>query len=144
MRAVKGLDPPVPTDLGPSDGKTENASALINTFIDAFYARVLADPLLSPVFIEVARIELSEHLPRIKAYWRKMLLGESGYDRHMMREHRAVDRRQPFAPELYARWLSLFEETLDETSLGTHTETARQLARRIAGNMRQNIEQFRD
>lgn len=114
----------------------------IDTFVDAFYERVLLDPLLAPLFIELARIELSEHLPRIKAYWRKMLLGDSDYQRHMMRKHREVDARQVFADEHYQRWLSLFEETLSRHPLGAQTGRASELARRVAGNMRQNLRRF--
>ncbi|WOJ93760.1 group III truncated hemoglobin [Congregibacter variabilis] len=115
----------------------------IDAFVDAFYERMLADPLLAPLFIEVARIELAEHLPRIKAYWRKMLLGDSEYQRHMMRKHREVDARQVFADEHYQRWLFLFEETLAKHPLGVKTDSASELARRVAGNMRQNLKRFR-
>ncbi|WP_439101116.1 group III truncated hemoglobin [Congregibacter sp.] len=115
----------------------------IDKFVDAFYERVLADPILAPLFMDVAGIELSEHLPRIKAYWRKMLLGHSDYRRHMMRKHREVDARQPFTDEHYQRWLALFEETLKQHPLGSSTQRAAGLARRVAGNMRQNMQRFR-
>lgn len=130
---------------GPSApaGEPDNAARQIDQFVDAFYERVLADPLLSPLFLDVAGIELSEHLPRIKAYWRKMLLGHKDYQRHMMRKHREVDARQPFENEHYERWLTLFEETLKTHPLGSSTERAAALARRVAGNMRQNMQRFR-
>ncbi|EED32612.1 conserved hypothetical protein [gamma proteobacterium NOR5-3] len=115
----------------------------IDSFVDAFYERVLVDPVLAPLFLEVAQVDITEHLPRIKAYWRKMLLGESDYQRHMMRKHREVDARQPFADEHYERWLFLFEETLTKHPLGAQTERASELARRVAGNMRQNLKRFR-
>lgn len=116
----------------------------IDRFVDAFYARVLADPLLAPLFTKVAQVDLTEHLPRIKAYWRKMLLGDSDYRRHMMRKHRELDNRQPLTYEHYQRWLQLFEETLEKHHCGPVTERASQLARRVAGNMRRNLEQFRE
>lgn len=115
----------------------------IDRFVDAFYARVLRDPQLAPLFLDVAGVDLAVHLPRIKAYWRKMLLGEQGYQRHMMRKHRELDARQPLTAADYARWLALFEETLDCGYSGPQSERARTLARRIAGNMRQNLEMFR-
>ncbi|MFT4768910.1 MAG: hemoglobin [Glaciecola sp.] len=115
----------------------------IDEFVDAFYERVLADPVLAPLFLEVAQVDLSEHLPRIKAYWRKMLLGDRDYRRHMMRQHREVDARQLFVDEHYRRWLFLFEKTLEKHPLGAHTERASELARRVAGNMRQNLTRCR-
>jgi hemoglobin len=114
----------------------------IGRFVDAFYARVLRDPLLAPLFLDVAGVDLRVHLPRIRAYWRRMLLGEACYQRHMMAQHRAVHRRRAFRGEHYARWLSLFEKTLSERYSGPYADRARCLARRVAGNMRRNLEQF--
>ena len=120
-----------------------NTPASIDRFVDRFYARVLTDSLLAPLFLEVAGIDVEQHLPRIKAYWRKMLLGEPAYRRHMMQKHRDLDARSPLAPEHYARWLALFEATLDEHHAGPAADRARVLARRIAGNMRRNLESTR-
>jgi hemoglobin len=113
----------------------------ISQFIDDFYARVLLDPLLAPLFLEVARIDLAVHLPRIKAYWCKMLLREDGYRRHMMRKHRDLDRQQKLQATHYQRWLELFEETLANGYVGPFAERAGELARRVAGNMRWNLAQ---
>ena len=121
-----------------------DSPAQVDCFVDAFYSRVLADPQLAPLFLDVAGIDLEVHLPRIKAYWRKMLLGEQDYRRHMMRKHRDLDARQRLTAADYARWLALFEETLDSGYSGPFTERARRLARRIAVNMRRNIERFRE
>jgi len=120
-----------------------DAPGAIDALVERFYARVLRDPLLAPLFTEVAGIDLAHHLPRIKAYWRKMLLGDSGYRRHMMAKHRAVDSRSAFEGRHYDRWLLLFETALDEGACGPVTERARMLARRIAGNMRRNLESTR-
>ena len=115
----------------------------IDALIDRFYARILRDPELAPLFLEVAELRLKEHLPRIKAYWRKMLLGEGDYRRHMMQKHRDLDRRHPLRSAHYLRWLALFETTLDKQHSGPVAERARTLARRVAGNMRRNLEQGR-
>jgi hemoglobin len=115
----------------------------IDAFVDRFYERVLVDPLLAPIFLEVARIDPAAHLPRIKAYWRKMLLGDPSYRRHMMQLHRKVDARSPLRGTHYARWLALFESTLDDGFAGPGADRARMLARRVAGNMRRNLESTR-
>ena len=120
-----------------------DAPQAIDALVDRFYARVLRDPLLAPLFTEVAGIDVETHLPRIKAYWRKMLLGDPAYRRHMMAKHRTVDARRPFEAHHFERWLRLFETTLDEDGGGPVTERARTLARRIAINMRRNLETTR-
>ncbi len=117
--------------------------AKIDAFVDHFYERVLVDPLLAPLFLDVANIDIREHLPRIKAYWRKMLLGQDSYRRHMMQQHRDLDAREPLQAQHYQRWFALFEQTLDEHYAGPVCERARELGRRIAENMRRNLEQTR-
>ncbi len=129
---------------GAGDERSDlDSPARIDAFIDRFYARVLKDPLLAPLFMEVAGVDLAEHLPRIKAYWRKMLLGHTDYQRHMMRRHRELDRKQPLLEAHYERWLALFEATLEKHHAGPLAERACGLARRVAVNMRRNLEQFR-
>jgi len=115
----------------------------IDAFVDDFYARVFRDPLLAPLFLDLAAVDPALHLPRIKAYWCRMLLGETGYRDNMVRRHRALDARQRFEAAHYARWLSLFEATLAEGFAGPFAERAGTLARRIAGNLRRNLEQSR-
>lgn len=107
----------------------------IDIFIDRFYARVLADPMLKPIFIDVAQIDLDKHLPLIKSYWRKLLLGEHGYQRHTMNIHRAVNARQAFTPEAFERWLLLFTQTAHESFAGPQVERAVVVAGSIARNM---------
>jgi hemoglobin len=111
----------------------------IAAFVDRFYARLLADPVLRPIFIDAAGIDLPTHLPRIRAYWRKMLLGEPGYRRHTMNIHRAVHLRRPFTPADFERWLALFTATLDAGFAGPFSERARRLATRIAANMQSGL-----
>ena len=111
----------------------------IAAFVDRFYERLLADPQLRPIFIEAAGIDLATHLPRIRAYWRKMLLGDPGYRRHTMNIHRAVHARRPFTAADFDRWLALFTATLDEGYAGPVSERARRLATRIAANMQAGL-----
>jgi len=112
----------------------------IAAFVDRFYGRLLADPELRPIFIDAAGIDLPTHLPRIRAYWCKMLLGQPGYRRHTMKLHRAVHARRPFTPADFERWLALFNATLDAGFAGPFSERARRLAARIAANMQAGLE----
>jgi hemoglobin len=111
----------------------------IDKFIDSFYARVLDDDLLRPIFVDVARIDLARHLPLIKSYWRKLLLGEPGYRRHTMNIHRAVHARHRFTPEAFGRWLQLFMETAADGYAGPYVERAVVIARHIAANMEASL-----
>ena len=107
----------------------------IRTFIEAFYARVLADPLLAPIFLDVADIDLSRHIPIICAYWEKLILGADGYRRHTMNIHRALHAKRPLDPQAFERWLRLFHEALDAQFEGPLAQRAKSVAARVAHNM---------
>jgi hemoglobin len=109
--------------------------------VDRFYQRVLDDPLLAPVFLDVARIDLDKHLPLIAAYWKKMLLGDPAYDRHMIAKHRAVHDKQPLTGAHHERWLALFTANLQAHFSGPNTDRARLLAARVMDNLYRQLSQ---
>ncbi len=111
----------------------------IEKFVELFYQRLLADEQLAPVFIDVAQIDLSEHLPRISDYWCKMLLGDPLYRRHTMNIHRQLHGKRALTPADFQRWLSCFTDTLDAHFSGPGAERARQLAMAIAANMQKTL-----
>jgi len=112
-----------------------DSPARIRAFIEAFYARVLADELLAPIFLDVAGIDLAKHLPIICAYWEKLILGADAYRRHTMNIHRALHAKQELRSQDFERWLALFCATLDEGFAGPGAERARRVAAHIARNM---------
>jgi len=116
-----------------------NSPQRIHDFVASFYERVLADETLAPIFVQTANIELRTHLPLIESFWRKLLLGDPGYERHMINIHREIDQRHAFSAAHFQRWLQLFETTLDAGYQGPVAERARQLARSIAGNLQEAL-----
>ena len=107
----------------------------IEQFVDRFYSRVLADEHLAPIFLDVAAVDLAVHLPHIKDYWCKLLLGDKHYRRHTMDIHRQLHGRQPLRAGDFQRWLALFNATMDEGFEGERATRARQVAAAIAANM---------
>jgi hemoglobin len=111
----------------------------IERFVDLFYARMLADEQLAPIFIDVAAIDLAVHLPHIKDYWCKLLLGEQAYRRHTMEIHRALHGKRPLQADDFSRWLALFTRTVDDFFAGERAERAKQVAAAIAANMQKSL-----
>lgn len=107
----------------------------IERFVDLFYARMLGDAVLAPIFVDVAGIDLDVHLPHIKDYWCKLLLGESGYQRHTMNIHRALHGKRELGREDFERWLAFFTATVDDHYAGPGAERAKRVAAAIAANM---------
>ncbi len=111
----------------------------IERFVDLFYQRLLADEQLAPIFVDVAEIDLTVHLPHIKNYWCKLLLGEKGYQRHTMNIHRQLHGKRPLQKEDFQRWLSFFVATVDAGFAGERAERAKQVATSIAANMEKGL-----
>ena len=106
--------------------------------VKAFYDRLLADPLMRPVFLETAGVDLESHLPTIEAYWRKMLLGERGaYNGNIVKKHEAVHADSPLREEHFERWGRHFHQTLNERFSGPMTDRAHRLADRILANLQE-------
>ncbi len=97
-----------------------------------FYQDVAQDGLLGPVFEDVAGVDWVEHLPKITAFWCRMLLGQHGYTGNPLAAHRRIHAQEPFTAEHFVRWLELFHETLDGGWRGPHVDRAKALAARVA------------
>ncbi|NND66422.1 MAG: group III truncated hemoglobin [Halioglobus sp.] len=112
----------------------------IERFVDQFYARLLEDSVLAPIFVEVAGVDLAVHLPHIKDYWSKLLLGERDYQRHTMNIHRVLHGKRQLRPEDFERWLSFFISTVDAHYAGPRAERAKRVATTIAANMEKALQ----
>lgn len=111
----------------------------IEIFVDRFYERMLADPQLAPIFVDVAGIDLAAHLPHIKDYWCKLLLGEQAYQRHTMNIHRVLHSKRPLQPQDFTRWLEFFTATVDDQFAGERAARAKRVAASIAANMEKSL-----
>jgi len=111
----------------------------VEFFVDRFYERMLADEQLAPIFVNVAEIDLEVHLPHIKDYWSKLLLGERRYRRHTMNIHREVHAKRPLTSDDFDRWLHFFCGTVDQYFHGKQAGRAKRVARSIAENMQKSL-----
>jgi hemoglobin len=107
----------------------------VEALVDSFYDRLLLDPVLGPIFLDVAAIDLAVHLPHIKDYWCKLLLAERGYQRHTMNIHRALHLQRGLTAAEFQQWLAYFVTAVDASYSGPKAERAKQIATTIADNM---------
>ncbi len=106
--------------------------AEITEMVRRFYADVAQDDLLGPMFNDVARVDWSEHLPKLTAFWCRALLSLPGYEGNPYRAHQLIHSRRAFTRAHFERWLDLFHETLDLGWEGPKVEQAKDLARKVA------------
>jgi hemoglobin len=122
---MRDSERPAPTvDLDTPDEVAE--------MVRRFYADVAQDDLLGPMFNEVARVDWSEHLPKLTAFWCRALLGHPGYQGNPFRAHALVHAKEPFTPAHFRRWLTLFHETLELGWTGPNAQRAGDLADNVA------------
>ena len=108
----------------------------IQILVDHFYAQVRRDPLIGPIFTDVAKVNWEEHLPKLYNFWSDLLLGEDTY------------RGRPFPPHMrlnleqrhFERWLQLFFESVDTYFVGMKAEEAKARGLRIARNFMINLQ----
>jgi len=78
--------------------------ALIVRLIDAFYADVRGDPVLSPIFGAVIT-DWPPHMQQMYAFWSSVMLMSGRYHGQPMPRHAAL----PIDGTHFDRWLALFE-----------------------------------
>ncbi|UFH56995.1 group III truncated hemoglobin [Spirosoma sp. KNUC1025] len=104
----------------------------VRRMVDSFYEKVQADPLLGPVFTDVAQVDWSKHLPKMYAFWESIILGNNAYDGHPFRPHLLVNQKHTLTIDHFERWLQLFSQTIAENFIGENAEQVRQRAMQIA------------
>ena len=111
----------------------------VDRFVDCFYERLLKDEILGPIFLDVAAVDLEVHLPHIKDYWAKLLLGETAYRRHTMNIHRRLHGKRPLRGADFDRWLDYFIRAVECGWEGPGADRAKRVAASIAANMKQSL-----
>jgi hemoglobin len=116
----------------PAPSRDLDTHEQIAEMVRRFYADVAQDDLLGPMFNEVARVDWSEHLPKLTDFWCRALLGMTGYQGNPFRAHLLVHAQRAFTPAHFERWLTLFHETLDLGWIGPNAQRAHDLADNVA------------
>jgi hemoglobin len=111
----------------------------VDRFVRAFYRKVATDDLLGPIF-ETAGVDWTAHISKLVDFWALQLFGVRGYEGNPLRAHAPVHATRPFQPAHYARWLALFDETIDDLYAGPVTEFAKARARKMANALQRLLE----
>lgn len=110
--------------------RTGITEAMIEQLVRAFYDKVRADEMLSPVFS--AKIsDWEPHLQQMFAFWSSVALMTGRYHGTPMVKH----MRLPVDADHFDRWLSLFEATARELCPPQAAEHFIERARRIATSL---------
>jgi hemoglobin len=111
----------------------------LDDLLARFYGQALTDAVLRPVFVDVMRLDLDEHLPVIGAFWEQVLFQSGAYSGSTMAAHRRVHDRIPLTGRHFARWLELWQRTVDELFAGPVADRAKAHAARMAAVFLRNL-----
>jgi hemoglobin len=108
--------------------------------VRAFYSRAMADPMIGWIFVDVAKLDLEDHVPVIASFWETILLGSGSYRGGAFRPHAALHAKVPLRGGHFARWVVLWHATVDELFAGARAELAKAHATRVAHAFHRRLE----
>ena len=133
----------MPLSLGPAPAPPVLADIAgvddVEALVVDFYRRAFADPLLGPVFLDVARMDLPAHLPAMRDFWMTVLFRAGRWSGNALEPHRALHARVALTEEHFARWLALWRATVTERHTGPVADRAVLQAERIAGSLQRRL-----
>jgi hemoglobin len=101
------------------------------------YVDVVQDDLLQPYFnFGPGFIDWQAHIRTVTDYWCHVVLYAPEYEIDVIEYHRPLHERDPFTPELFERWLQIFDDTVDGGWAGVLATIAKKRARGIAADGR--------
>lgn len=112
----------------------------IAELVGEFYRRAFKDPLIGPIFTDIARMDLDHHLPIMCDFWETVLFNAGLYRRNALQVHLVLGARFPLGQEHFDRWLTLWVSNVDEHFTGEKAELAKTQARRIAGSILRRLQ----
>ena len=115
-----------------SDRRDIETRADVERLVRAFYGQALEDPIIGWLFVDIAKLDLEEHVPVIASFWSTILLDEQSYSGGAFRPHAALHAKARLRAGHFERWLALWTSTVDELFAGERAEEAKAHARRVA------------
>lgn len=135
-------DPPSPDPSSPDRrGAVRDITGRddITALLIAFYTEAFADDLLGPVFLDVAHLDLAEHLPVLADFWETVLFQAGLYRRDALQVHRHLHTQTPLTSAHFRRWLTLWTATVEQRHTGPTAQLAQRQAARIADAMNHRL-----
>ena len=111
----------------------------VHDLVVAFYREVVFDDLLEPVFGEVAEVDWAEHIPRLIAYWSRILFGTADYGGSVAAAHRHLHRLEPLRPEHCDRWFDLWIRAVRSRWSGPLADRAEQHAESMMSGLARHV-----
>ena len=133
-----------PAEIAPEDRRSALAEQLrtqtglderaLDRLVRRFYAHARLDPDLGPMF-EAHVADWEAHYARMVDFWASVGLLAGRYHRNALQAHRPL----PLHPAHFARWLDLFDQTLQEEVSPAARAHLMTIAQRIAATLNSRL-----
>lgn len=103
--------------------------------VDTFYNSVQENPIIGPIFTDIAKVDWSHHLPKMYDFWESILFGQAVYKGNPMIRHFDINDKTPLQSEQFEVWKDIFFHTVDNLFEGENANIIKQKAQSIADLM---------
>lgn len=117
---------------GTTDARLGIDEESLRELVGQFYARVRADAALGPIFNDAIH-DWPAHLDQLADFWSSVMLGSGRYKGRPVPAHQKHASR--ISPELFDRWLDLWDRTSDALMTPEAAAALQDKARRIAESL---------
>lgn len=111
----------------------------IERLVSTFYQAAFRDPLIGPIFTDVAHMDLDHHLPIMCDFWQTVLFQAGLYHRNALQLHVLLHAKHPLEEQHFDRWLGIWTASVDALFAGEKAEFAKLQAGRIAESIQQRL-----
>ena len=112
----------------------------IERLVTAFYSRLFEDPVLGPIFRDVAKVDLAEHIPTFTNFWENILFRTGAYRGGFMAVHMRLHMMTQLTSSHVQRWLDYWETTVDAHFAGPRATMAKDHAYRVGQTLAQRLQ----
>jgi hemoglobin len=104
----------------------------ISRLVDGFYSDIRVHPHLGPIFDKRLEGKWPEHLAKLKAFWRSVLLTTGEYNGRPVPAHNNIAELES---RNFAEWLALFDQHVERIFEPLAQTIIKEKARRIARSL---------
>lgn len=104
----------------------------ISRLVDDFYADIRSHPNLGPIFNQRLDGKWPEHLAKLKAFWRSVLLTSGEYVGRPVPAHNKIAELESAH---FGEWLHLFDQHIERIFAPIAQDIIKEKARRIARSL---------
>jgi len=116
----------------------------IETLVNHFYTRVRQDEMLGFIFDQIAKVDWDAHLPKMYAFWETVMFRSGGYQGSPLAMHAKLVPLTAMGREQFDRWLTLFQDTVDELFEGENAAHIKRCAEDMANVIHSRINGVND